>query len=322
MNLKEKLFFLRSLLVKNNQVKNEERDSDVIDENVSTKNNQGSEEELSFIDFRYDDKFLEKATLEFFPKTGEWYSNCFERSNKLYMSNLPCHLRDSKWLASMFRNNQKLFMFTPFYIQQYVENSKVFNDVRHNYELEIVKWQINYMALGGEGWIIDEDLGGDFFLLSPTADLAFRKGIVDTLTKIGMDKEVVEEGIEKYASAWRDCYMERAFSNEFNSVFLSFDFSLLGGKKAYTTINKPVLADIDPEFKKAWLDLRKYEYYQRHKDSVDKYGVVLPEMQLNLEEEKRLKLFVSEKTKERKEEIKRYKKQIDDFNGKSYVKSI
>lgn len=329
MRLKNNLLMLRDFLIKNNNMEKETLDmDDKICDIVTVKDDfkgLGTGEvvkEYNLAINSFVEGVLEKSVLNFFPKSGEWYSNCFKKSNDINMNNLPCHLRDSRWLALMFRENQKLFMFTPSYLQEYIEKSDFFNEARHNYELEIVKWQINYMALGGEGWIIDESLGGDFFLFSPTADIAFRKGIVDTLTRIGMDEDVIEEGIEKYAASWRDCYMERAFSNEFDSVFLTFDFSIYGEKKEYTTMNKPILADVDPTFKKAWMDLRRYEYYQRHKISVDKYGVVLPEMMLSDEEVNELRGFVNEKAQERREEIERYEKQKKVFNDKKYMKKL
>lgn len=254
------------------------------------------------------DGILDEAVDEFFPETGIWYSNCFRRSTDLSKSNLPCHLRNDRWLAEMLKNDQNLVMITSSYIRDYVSNSKHFKEARHDYELKIVKWQIDWMRNGGEGWIVDEDLGGDFYIMSPVCDLAFRKGIYDTLTKIGMDSEVVEEGIEKNADIWRERYMKSAFANEFNPFILDFSFSLFGDERQINEdINKPTLGEVDPRLEEAWLKMRRYDYYQAHKDVVDKYGVVLPEMKMSDDEAQELRGFVSKKAQERYQEIEEYK---------------
>lgn len=51
----------------------------------------------------------------------------------------------------------------------------------------------------------------------------------------------------------------------------------------------------EQEFKEKWLKLRKYEYYQRHKDSVDKYGIVESEMTLSDKEVVELKTYLGQK---------------------------
>ena len=127
-------------------------------------------------------------------------------------------------------------------------------------------------------------------------DLGFRKGIVDTLMAIGMNKDAIEEGIEKNAPKWRNALMERAFENEYESVFLSI----------YNYDLPPVV----PEFKANWLKLRIYEYYQRHKDYVDKYGVVEPDMLLSDDEVLKLKTYLVQKDIDRKSEIEKSKSTV------------
>ncbi len=321
MNIKEYLLKARQKLSRSKDKAVEDvvstTDENVIDVSDTTiQEDAVLEAPKSFVSEKLDE-ILDKESLEFFPKNGNWYSNCFRRPEEVNMGNLPCHLRDDEWLAKMFRKDRNLVAISSSYILDYVKNSSFFKEARHNYELEIVKWQINWMRNGGENWIIDEELGGDFFEMSNTADLAFRKGVVDTLTKIGMDPEVVEEGIEKNASLWRDRYMERSFSNEYDSFFLTFEFNLFGEKKEEDdSLNKPTLPDIDKDFKEGWMKLRRYEYYQRHKSSVDKYGAVLPEMLLAGEELVELKDFVNLKAEERKADIEEYKAQKERFNQK------
>lgn len=79
--------------------------------------------------------------------------------------------------------------------------------------------------------------------------------------------------------------MSVAFMNEYDPIRL---FS--------SSQNVPV----SKEHKDKWLKLRRYEYYQRHKNSVDLYGSVEPDMLMNDEEVEELKKYLIEKHKELK----------------------
>lgn len=241
-------------------------------------------------------QILEKATDNFFPKKGDWCSNCFERSKNLYMSYLPCNLRDSKWLAKMLQENQNLYRINYYDILDFVRNSKYFNEARHNYELEIVKWQIDFIRLGGEGWICDDNYGGDAMIFSSVCDLGFRKAVLDTLLAIGMDQEVIEEGLEKYANMWRNMYMSCAFNNEYAPFFY------LANPEVY-------LEPVSEEHKTNWVKYRKYEYYKRHKSVVDKYGTPDEDMLISEEEALALEYYLNQKHTERKQQIEKYKKE-------------
>lgn len=252
---------------------------------------------------------LEKATLNFFPKEGTWYSECFRQPHDLNMTNLPCHLRDDLWLAKMLKRNQKLFYMSTNRVLQFVKTSPFFQEKRHEYEQEIVKCQIDWMRSDGENWIIDEDYGGDFVFLTPVCDLGFRKGVVDTLLRIGMSIDVIEEGIEKNADRWRDSFMSSAFSNEYEPVFLNIGLGNFLEKKEHQKVERKTLEPADQEFKEKWLQMRKYEYYQRHKDSVDKYGVVEPDMILSENEVEELREYLQKKHTERKTQIEQYEQE-------------
>ena len=72
-------------------------------------------------------------------------------------------------------------------------------------------------------------------------------------------------------------------------------------------MNSKKLEPVDLEFKNTWLKIRKYEYYQNHKRSVDKYGKVEPCMLLTNKEVMELKAYLVQKGKQRKEQIEQYK---------------
>lgn len=144
--------------------------------------------------------------------------------------------------------------------------------------------------------------------ISPICDLCFRKGIVDTLFKIGLDIETIEEGIEKNSSMWRDYFMERAFCIEFEPLFYELHGCDLNMEKSLKNIKQ--LESIDYKHKENWMKIRKYEYYQNHKNSVDKYGIVEPEMMISSKEAIELKVYLNNKSIERKHLIEEYKKEL------------
>lgn len=242
------------------------------------------------------EEFLDKTLENFFPQDGHWYSNCFNKSDFVAECNLPCHLRDNSWLADLILKKYDLYSLGKGTIMEYIINSEYFNNLRHEYEQKVVSWQINWMRNNGENWIIDEELGGDLYMFSTKCDYAFRKGIVDTLSAIGMNIDAIEEGIEKNASKWRENHMRVAFHN----LYSISKFSLYGSE------NK-VLNEPSQEHYEKWLKLRLYEYYIEHKDSVDKYGEILPEIKMTELEVMELKKWLEVAHEERMKQITEFK---------------
>ena len=82
--------------------------------------------------------------------------------------------------------------------------------------------------------------------------------------------------------------MESAFRNEYQPVFY---------------LSEVQVEPIEEEHKQKWLKMRRYEYYQRHKKSVDLYGVVSPDMLMTDEEVTELRTYLDKKHQERKQHI-------------------
>lgn len=242
-------------------------------------------------------KLLDEKCIEFFPETGHWSISCFKRPNDINPKYFPCHTRDDEWLSQMFQSKFEIFHLSLSFIKQYIQQSEIFQKVRHDYEQKIVEWQIDWMNSGGGHWIADEKLGGDLYMFSSKCDIAFRKGIVDTLKKIGMPIDAIEEGIEKNSNKWRENHMSCAFGNVYDQISYSIN------------PNPPKRIEVDPEFKAAWMKKRLYEYYQNHKNSVDKYGEVLPEMRMSNEEIIELDKYLDIKGQERLEQLKLIRKE-------------
>ena len=125
-----------------------------------------------------------------------------------------------------------------------------------------------------------------------------------------MNLDAIEEGIERNADMWRESLMNSAFTNTYEQAFLlDIDTSIF-----FKDIEKPkeerkTLIPTDQELRKKWLQMRKYEYYQNHKDSVDKYGIVEPDMMLTENEVAELREYLECKHIERMEEISRYEQE-------------
>ena len=233
---------------------------------------------------------LDRYSNTFFPESGRWSSSCFRKD----YDSFPCHLRDDEWLAKRLIFDNKICDISYNIVLKYVKTSDLFKRKRHDYEQKIVKWQIEFMLHGGEGWICDEEYGGDLTMILDKCDLGFRKGVIDTLTKIGLSIDAIEEGLEKNADIWRDILIERAFDAKFNPAF----FSIYGE-------NPNDLSIVDPKFKEYWIRLRKYEYFQEHRNSVIKYGNITDDMLIK--DISNIKKYVDKKSKERLEEIENIK---------------
>lgn len=240
---------------------------------------------------------LEKETNCFFPQSGAWNRNCFKKSQEYKMANLPCHLRDNIWLANMMKKERGLTDISNDKIIEYIENSDYFKEKRDKYEQKIIRWQINWMISGGDGWLVDSQYGSEFIAFNPSCDVGFRKGIVDTLLEIGLDEETIEKGIEENALLWREKYMMQAFKNQYEPVW----YRLSDNKEEN-------LPPANPSHKENWLKIRKYEYYQIHKDSVDKYGYVDSDMKMSKKEALEIYDFLKIENKKRLEEISQFRK--------------
>lgn len=185
-------------------------------------------------------------------------------------------------------------------VLSFISSSDLFKQKVHDYEQTIVKWQINFIKNGGENWICDENLGGDFCLMMSECDIAFRKGVVDTLVAMGLNKEVIEEGLEKNAEMWRNLFIEKAFLTKYEPIMINF----------FRTEAFEPLPKADLEHKRAWIKMRKYQYYCDHKKSVDLYGTVEPDMLLSGEELINLKSYLEVENEKRLEFIEQHENKV------------
>ena len=83
-----------------------------------------------------------------------------------------------------------------------------------------------------------------------------------------------------------------------------------------TSGEKKILEKPSQEHYEKWLKLRLYEYYMEHKDSVDKYGEVLPEMKMTESEVMELKKWLETAHEERMKNIDEFEKIIESIDYK------
>lgn len=214
------------------------------------------------------------------------------------------NLNDCVWLAQMLIVVQRLSIgFDK--VLNYVKTSEYFKRAKFEFERKVVFGKINDMLQGGEYLLNDPTYCGMICVTSDVWDKAFRQGVIDTLTWLQIDKETIEEVLELKADCWRDQVMARTFSNIYEVSMPSINIRNILYPKS---INSVSLAPVDSEFREKWLQYRRYEYYKDHKESVDKYGVVTPDMLLSDEEANELKAYLAIKESERLMEIEDYKK--------------
>ncbi len=217
---------------------------------------------------------LEEEIKTFFPDQGCWSSDCFRQSNEVNYENLPCHLRNNSWLSSLLKDvmDRKGIHMPRHTIKNFIDNSKDFEKLRHAYELRIVEWQINWIKNDGENWIFPEGYDELALSLSEDVDIIIRGGVSRTLQAIGMNKDVIEEGLEKFADSWRHAAMLIGFEH----LYEPFMF------------RKGNPSPASEDHLNNWLADREYKYYKSHKNSVDKYGVATPAMRMTPEEHAKL----------------------------------
>lgn len=245
---------------------------------------------------------LNSAIRTFFPDTGVWYSNCFSRLKVFNIDNLPCHLRDYKWMASMLQKQSNLYDIDVEVIEGYITNSQLFNSLRDKYEKKIVKWQIQYMINGGEGWIVDSTYGGDFSTMEDKCVDMFRKGVFHTLISIGIDAHVIDVCLQEYSDIWFSQMLNQSFDNMFECTH---SFPTVDGNAI--NLNSYEMHKSEPEFRKAWLKLKRYEYYIENKEIVDMFEDMRDVASLSEEEIKKLREFVEFKSSSRRHAISAFK---------------
>ena len=237
---------------------------------------------------------LTKELESLFPTTGRWGRSCYTRSTELEKRFLPCHLYNTTWIAKLMSNQllDKGYVISDSTIKKFLDSSETFQKLRHYYEQEIVKWQIDFMRNDGEGFLIPNGYDEMSFLTDPNVAELFRASVIKTLTAIGLNESAVEEGLERNSDMWLESYLKKGFSNAFEPVMYYY--------------GQPM--PVDECFRENWLKLKKHQYYSKHKDVVEKFNDNAENMKLAYEEVRYLYQVVPAQSVLRRQQIDAWKK--------------
>lgn len=227
---------------------------------------------------------LDNTISEFFPEINK--NLLFENRDtfELTKENVVYNLENIDWIINYISLNFSSISKSA--IKRYVNESNVLKKSIHEYQLKVARFIINDYNVWSKGYIkIDNRLVYTYI----ESDYAFRKSISDTLEHLNFSYEIREEAIETFSKNWRYSRMKLQFYNGFAG-----NITLIA-RESYTKY--------DDDFMEKWLKVKEYDYYQKYKDSVDKYGEITPAMLMNNEEAETLKKELIDLSAKRKKEM-------------------
>lgn len=225
-------------------------------------------------------KYLEQTTIDFFDAI-EPLKECFSKGD----NNLK-HFYDNGWLAHEFEKLLPISDVDLNEITQFINTSILFEQKRQECEQRIIKWLIKWIMEGRSSWIASEEFDNDFLIFHKSCDIGFHDCLVETLVKAGMSKMRAEEGMEYNSEIWFEKYINMAFDNRYDPIYM---------------MNNPYYEHVDPIHRETWLKLRRYAYYQYHKDIFDKVGNITDDMKLPVEMVRKMNKYLEEENKKREE---------------------
>ena len=234
---------------------------------------------------------LDTTISKLFPEITKKLLFSKDDRNALKKENVVFHLEDKNWLIQYISLNFQ--SISKGAIKKYVYESVFLENSIHEYQLQVARFIINDLNVTSKGYLkIDNDL----ILENVETDYALRKSLSDTFNYLGFSYERSEEAIEVYAQNWRSPRMRLLFYNAYagNAVLVA--------RETYTPF--------DLYFRDNWLKLKEYDYYKKHKNSVDKYGEATSSMLMSDEEAEEMKSKIIEMSEKRYAEMEFYKENM------------
>ena len=274
-------------------------------------------------------RILDEKIEHFFPKSGEWAADCFQRSKALSYGNLPCHLDNNTWLSKLFykefeldslakqisKNGGVSVGLTPEVVERYMDRSARFAELKHDYQLKIVKWQINWIMNGGKNWLLPKN----FKNVPLRPDLISRTRIIETtpVADIPVLQPTQDDGLELTVQDFEAVAkvnapdVDEMVYGGVMKTLLSIDFDLrviLEGLEKFAADwrQKSMLLgyqgvegvkNVDKNHQALWLADREYGYYQRHQGEVDLFGTPTPAMKMSPAEHEHLVQVLQQRDK-------------------------
>lgn len=204
---------------------------------------------------------------------------------------LPYHVCDEEWLILYVQNvMQQQVPHVNINIEtitNFVKKSPNFKNALDAFKQRFIHEKIvHQMTYRKELKDLPIDRGYLDFADKWACDRLFRDHLRAWFIKLGFDYYNVQIGIESNAKLWRRKAMEQTFENLFNNcIYFKPDGKLAKAEQMLLNRVKQI-------YKKAWLQVREYEYYQYNKQFVDECGTRTPAMKMSPEQLKRLKNII------------------------------
>ncbi len=242
-------------------------------------------------------RFLEPYLPNIFPSaeaTQQWINTVEYAENRpeyVYRAEfLPFHTRDNRWLAKYTAQivkpaNANIKLAD---VKNFVAHANAFDHARNQYELDLVKAQIQYL-------MEPEHTPNGLMMLSPHEVLNkrpqpkkdacenFRAKIIRAMRILGLDPHNIEVGLETNANLWRKQTMEQAFVNYYEN-FSKFRQNELDQRIADRRTSWKELMRQEQQYRAIWVKLREYRYYFDHQPIIDELGTATDNMKMSTDE--------------------------------------
>lgn len=195
-------------------------------------------------------------------KDVTWNKNWIKNKNKNNLNYLPAHLNNTQedidWIKNLLHEEMlydKDIYVSPEKIENFLRTNKTYGTYKYLYQLKVVRSLIEYMMAGGRGYKKAPQEYSNYIANSDYVKY-FRQSLIATLKELGFDDNIIENGIEKYSDLWLEPTLIKTF------------------KQKYEPLNENGVPMIcaDKKHMDNWLALEKHNYYEEHKNSVNKYG--------------------------------------------------
>ena len=244
-------------------------------------------------------RVLDKYVVDIFPCQGVTNENLkkllTEGKNKLDYNNLfpyllPMHTNDSAWLAKYLDVSCHFLQMEPFLtdkkinsnkicqipfnvIEKYIAESPKFEHYRSKYEQDVIKSCIEVTH------DIEKTNNG---VNNFAYDDYFRSRVIYNCLRLGIERTPVEKCLESNAHLWRKKVMYITFGNQMkinHPNYLNQEKRELLHK--FNSEEWEGFVNKEMKYMHLWICKREYDYYQRHKNSINKVGTATRCMKLN-----------------------------------------
>jgi len=233
-----------------------------------------------------DESYIEESL----KKLQRKHRDIHDQINPLY---LVFHTRNTNWLASYlskvwsqlrtkkFANTNLAGVEIPLNeIKKYIKKSSVFDISRCNYEHKIIKQYIKLLKMNEDAFLIwKEDKEPD--CARSDYDVFFRTKVCHAMRTMGISNESIERTLEMKRGLWFEHVKKIMYKKQFNDPQRNF---VIEHQNMIKTIQPDLLCrfqNIRHELYSNWSALYEYEYYQKHKETIDKVKNATQAMKMN-----------------------------------------